>query len=166
MKLRNVLIGCGIVLVVLCIGGGAVLYFGGKAAVNLVTEGPYSIGKRPLPTGQDASTILPQTVGAFKRDGDVAQGAATYSDGTSTVAVAMTVAGSAADAQAAVASAGAATTSENSTNRILITGIDPSYYKVTVGGASQMTYSRGAYLFNVTTTSEAALDKFMGAFPY
>ena len=36
MKLRNVLIGCGIVLIVACIGGAVALYFGGKAVVNTI----------------------------------------------------------------------------------------------------------------------------------
>src|SRR5258706_11491464 len=36
MKLRNVLIGCGIVLIVVCIGGAAAVYFGGKAVVNTI----------------------------------------------------------------------------------------------------------------------------------
>src|ERR1041385_3452395 len=36
MKLRNILIGCGIVLVVICIGGAAIVYFGGKAVVDTI----------------------------------------------------------------------------------------------------------------------------------
>src|SRR5258708_462948 len=34
MKLRNILIGCGIVLVIVCIGGAAVVYFCGKTVVD------------------------------------------------------------------------------------------------------------------------------------
>jgi hypothetical protein len=34
MKLRNILIGCVIVLIIACIGGAAALYFGGKAVVD------------------------------------------------------------------------------------------------------------------------------------
>src|SRR5260221_7901341 len=34
MKLRTILIVCGIVFVIVCIGGAAVVYFGGKAVVD------------------------------------------------------------------------------------------------------------------------------------
>ncbi len=91
MRTRNILIGCG-VLLILCIAASGIgfVLIGpsiGKV-VNTVTQGPYQIGARPLPADGNQDTLLPPSVGEFQR-GDVQTAnntfTTTYTSGSTTI---------------------------------------------------------------------------------
>jgi hypothetical protein len=171
MKMRNILLGCLVVLVILCLGGGAFFYFSGKALVGALTDGPYTVAKRPMPTagGDEVDALLPPKVGNFTRGELTADNGAstTYTDGTNTLQVKAGVYPTAAEAQADMQRIG--TETENiSQGRLAFTGagFDPSYVQITGGSAPRMAWTRGKYLFDVHGTNQAAIDAFMQAFPY
>ena len=167
---RNILIGCG-VLLLLCVvvGGIAAVATGvlGAKLVSAVVAGPYEIGKRPLPADANQDTLLPATVGTFTRGTVTAAGNAfnaTYTSGTDTVTATALSMDSAANAQAAITAAAAADTSLT----FKFTGVDPSYASdsATQGQATKLFYSRDKYEFSLIGSSAAALDSFMPKFPY
>jgi hypothetical protein len=157
MKRRNIIIGCVALLVVICVGVAAFAYFGTRA----LTQSPYPIASRPMPTGTDIATLLPAKVGDFIRS-DVSDGGADYSDRQSQISITVSIKNSPAEAQASVKAA--ASTAYGSTGSLL--GVDPSFLRQVSGGNARFLYTRGAYLFDVQTTSSEALDKFMNAFAY
>jgi hypothetical protein len=170
VKFRNILIGCGVLLVlciVVSIGGYIVLAPTLQAAVKTVTDGPYQIAKRPLPSAEDKDTLLPATVGNFKR-GDVTavstQFAATYTNGSETVVATVAIYGTLTAAQDAVK----VTHDSDPSLTTVISGLDPSYTSdsITAGKATKLAYSRGKYFFYFNSPSADSLDKFMQAFPF
>lgn len=173
---RNLLIGCGVLVVMCCVctvggivaTGGAILNLG----VNLFTEiveGPYQIANRPLPAGPTDAELLPVVVGPFERGQAVpsADGwRVTYSGSGFTVTVRAMQYATTNEAQNAVRAVATQTENAGYSERSSMTGFDPSSVRVVGGAEARMAYSRGPYFFDVQTSSEAALDLFMEAFPY
>ena len=171
MKTRMRIIGC---LVALLLGGVAVAALGVWALgpdkvwqiIRTVAEEPYQISKRPMPANGDQDTLLPVTVGVFKR-GDVTQSGnffvTVYNDGTNTIEAQATVYKDVAQAQAFISDL-----REYDTRLIVSsTRSDPSY--VADGRQDQATtlvYSRGPYVFFFKAQSSGPLALFMDKFPF
>lgn len=155
MRRRNIVIGIVAVLIVILMGAAAILLPRAQA------QPPYPIAGRPMPTKSDMNALLPAKVGDFQR-GEASPDGADYGDGQSQISITVSIKNSPAEAQASVKAA----VSIGSGNRISAVGSDPSYLRAVSGGSARMLYTRGAYLFDVQTTSGEALDKFMNSFPY
>ena len=169
MKARNIFIGCGVVLLLCIVVGVVATVLGGKALVGAVTDGPYTIAKRPMPADSTQDTLLPAKVGAYTRSAVTAAGpafTATYTNGSDVITAVATAYDSASTAQAAVAAAKTGDTSL--TFNLSGSGIDPSYAtdSLTQGSATKIFYSRGLYGFAFVGTSATAYDAFMSKFPY
>lgn len=157
MKRRNIILGCVILLVVVCIGAAAFIFLGARA----LTQPPYPIASRPLPTGTDVTALFPAKVGDFTRS-DASQDGADYNAGSAQISVSVSVKNSPAEAQSFVKAASQTTSGSTS----YFVGSDPSFLREVSGGNARFLYTRGAYLFDVQSSSSDALDKFMNSFPY
>jgi len=175
--LRRILTSCLFVLIGLCLCGGVVTVTTGRLLGGLVDavnglgedlQPPYGLPSRPLPPNILAETLVPATVGDFTRNslGPVSgaqQGM--YSASGMQVVLRAARYGSAANAQAQVAAIGRQT--GDFTTRVIVTGQDPSFVNsLRADGRARLTWSHGPYFFDVQAASQAALDRFMQAFPY
>lgn len=136
------------------------------------TEPPFSIHKRPVPTGEDLAVLLPAVVGAFKRDRlpERAKLAAdedlniNYRSGGDTVNVGLSKPESVDEAREAIK----VSRDEAVASKIPIRDAkyslktDPAYFHV----GDFIAWSRGQYFFYAKASSPAALARFMAAFPY
>ena len=171
MKARNIVIGCGIALLLCVVVSGiafAVVGRGVVSVVNSLTTGPYEISKRPMPADANQDTLLPKTVGAYTRGDVTAAGPAfttTYTNGTNTVSASAIAFDTATNAESAIT---AAATADTTLTFKLTGGLDPSYAtdSITQGQATKLYYSRGKYEFNFIGSSASALDGFMTKFPF
>lgn len=136
------------------------------------TEAPFSIHKRPVPTGEDLVVLLPAMVGPYKRD-PLPEGAKLASDedlninyrsGADTVNVGLSRPESVDDAREAIK----VTREEAVATKIPMRDAkyslktDPAYFHV----GDFIAWSRGQYFFYAKASSPAALARFMAAFPY
>ena len=174
--LRNILIGCLVLVIGVCLCAGGITLATGRLlggvidAVNGLGEDlqpPYDLASRPLPPNILAETLVPATVGDFERVtlGPVSgaqQG--TYSGGGQVVLRAARY-GSTAQAQSQVAAAG--NLPGDYATRVIVSGQNPSFVRtVRTDGRARLTWSHGAYYFDVQAANVVALDRFMQAFPY
>jgi hypothetical protein len=133
---------------------------------------PFGIDKRPMPSGTDLNTLVPVTVGAFRRD-SLPPGAkppsdedlnVTYKSGADSVFFGFSIPEAVADAHEAIK----VTREEAIASKVDIkgeqyaVGTDPSYFRA----GSFMSWSRGRYFFYAKASSPAALESFLRAFPY
>ncbi len=172
---RNLLLGCGLLIAVLCVCGIGVALLGSQFlgdALAFFSEAvqPYDIAGRPLPANAQANVILPPTVGAYSRlsYGPAAGGGlqAIYSGNDRQVFVTAVQYSSAGQAQARVAQISEETRG-SAQMRTTVTGLDPSFVRaIAADGRARMAWSHGPFFFDVQTDSEAALDEFMTNFPY
>jgi hypothetical protein len=136
------------------------------------TEPPFSIHKRPMPSGQDLAVLLPAEVGIFKRDA-LPEGARLAADEDlnidyraegETVNVGLSKPESVEDAREAIK----VSREEAMSSRIPVRDAryslktDPAYFHV----GDFIAWSRGQYFFYAKASSPAALDRFMSAFPF
>lgn len=176
---RNFLLGCGCLVVVLCIcavvalgqlGGTLGEFFSNLnlgAIVEQVLSEPYGVADRPLPASFGVQDLLP-VVDGFRRGNPVSGNgqSAVYSGELGIVQVRAVWYSNVADAQAQV-QAIIRQTESGTSERLYVSGLDPSYVRVIdSNGQGRMAYNRQNYFFDVQATSEAALDAFMNAFPY
>ena len=176
-SLRNMLVGCLVFVIVVCLCAGGITLATGRLLGGLVDavnglgqdlQPPYDLASRPLPPNPLAETLVPATVGDFTRNslGPVSgaqQGA--YSAGGLQVVLRAALYGSVEEAQAQVEAVGRLP--GDFTTRTIVTGQDPSFVQtVRADGRARLTWSRGPYYFDAQAASQAALDRFMQAFPY
>jgi hypothetical protein len=146
------------------------LWFG--VAARGAEEPPFSINKRPMPSGSDLAILLPAVVGEFKRDalpGDARLAAdedlnIDYRSGGDTVNFGLSKPESLADAREAIKvsrdEAVASKVPMRDAKYSLTT--DPAYFYV----GDFVAWSRGQYFFYAKANSPAALTRFMSAFPF
>jgi hypothetical protein len=145
---------------------------------------PYGIEKRPMPSGLDLNTLLPQQVGPYTRtlleksdqrgvapssieiDGNSVY--ATYTASGKEIFVEFAVAGNAQNAQSALDVAASEVTDSFPTDpRLGSLSTEPSYLKVNNQFGAFFAWTRGNYYFSASAKSgEADLDAFMKSFPY
>ena len=145
-------------------------------ADSKTTAVPYEIDKRPLPTKNDADSLLPLQVSTFKRvelEGDITEDDeiyGTYQSGELEVFLTAGVTDKAGDAQEGVRTAKEVLNESTpepfkSTTESLKT--DPAFFKVTEGDTASMAWSHGKYYFSVDSRDgTSALEQFIKAFPY
>jgi hypothetical protein len=170
LKTRNLLIGCAVILVAGCIASVVLAAVMGGilgAIFSPVTESPFRIGQRPLPSGNVVDVLLPLQVGPFTRISITQEpsGGATarYQDGRSLVVVTMMLYNSIDGARQAVAQVRAETESSNSARSYAV-GKEPSY--AYVPGLGRMAWSRREYFYDVHAADQRDLERFMEKFPY
>lgn len=133
---------------------------------------PFGIDNRPQPSGTNLESLIPKTVGTFKRE-DLPSDAKPRSDedlnveyksGKDTIFFGFSIPDAEKDAYEAVK----VTRQEAIESRIslkgeqYIIGKNPSYFKI----ADFMSWTRGRYFFYAKASSPQALEKFMKAFPF
>ena len=165
----GIMIGCGASLVMCLLVGGIGVVLAGKSVVGIVTDGPYTIAKRPLPADSTQDTLLPAKVGAYSRGEVTTTGSVfttVYTNGSNTVTAVAKAFDSVSTAQSNVT---AAKTDDNSlTSHLVGSSFDPSYAtdNLTKGCATKIFYSRGQYEFAFVGSSASAYDAFMSKFPF
>lgn len=145
---------------------------------------PYSIDRRPTPSGLDLDQLLPRQVGPYTRTLletssnrgvpattvklDGASMYATYHSGTKQIFVEFAVSSRPEDAQTSLDVAASETTDQFPTDpRFGSMGTEPSYLKVNNEYGSFFAWTRGGYYFSANAKSgESDLDAFMQSFPY
>ncbi len=177
---RNILLGCGCLGVVVCVCAVvAATQFGGALGeffanldiggfVEQVLSEPYGVGERPLPASAGVQDLLPVEVSGFRRGNPVSGNgqSAIYSGESGNVRVRAVWTSSVGQAQAQVEAVGQQTES-GTTERLYNPDQDPSYVRaVFTNGQARMAYSRQNYFFDMQADNRAALDAFMNAFPY
>jgi hypothetical protein len=173
--LRNILIGCLVVVMGVCVCVGAFWVVGEGVIQRLlktaetVLQAPYGIATRPIPFNPLKDTLLPPVAGPYSRQLVASQGSghtATYDVNGVWVQVHAAMYPSADDARAQVA-AMVAQTENFSGTRTYLTGIATSFVRVySSDGTARLAYNRDKYFFDVQANSHAALDTFMVSFPY
>ena len=170
----GILIGCGIALLVCLVVGGAAVFIVGNGvakfagtAVSSLTNGPFEIGKRPIPSEPAAELLLPATVGDFSRGEVTTNGtkfSTTYTNGSDTITAIANTFNSITAAQQAVKAAGTA----DSSLIIKMTGLEPSYVtnNLSPDQATKIFYNRGKFEFGFASTSASAYNAFMAKFPF
>ncbi len=133
---------------------------------------PYGIDRRPQPRGTILDTLLPQSVGNFRRASFAPRTPVPvtetllvkYGAGSDSVSIAFRVPGRPEDAQAGVRKR-----RDDARDRKLdlkgadyVANQDPSYFRAD----RVMAWSRGGYFFSADGSNPNALDRFMRAFPY
>jgi hypothetical protein len=133
---------------------------------------PFAVNERPMPSGISLETLVPSTVGTFKREA-LPEGAkpptdedlnVTYSSGANSIFFGFSIPERAADAQEAVK----VTRDEAIASKISLknqqywVGSDPSFFRI----EAFMSWSRGNYFFYAKANSTGALESFMRDFPY
>lgn len=155
----------GAVAIVALVGGGICRGVQAQAV-------PYGIDRRPQPRGTVLDTLLPSTVGPFRRAAFAPHTAVPvteellvrYGAGTDTVALSFRIPGRPEDAQAAVR-AGRDRAKVRKVDMVradYVASGDPSYFQ----SERIMAWSRGGYYFFADAPTPGALDRFMRAFPY
>lgn len=151
------------------------------APLPQATDVPYSLDRRPLPTGRDPEDLLPERIGNFQRESiqvpddlDASSVYANYRNGPSEVFMEMAICGSPKGAQRVLHIA--KTEGADVVEAVLASsfGTEPSFQKVKInnprmarlGQGTGMTWTRGGYFFNAHASDDAGLDEFMESFPY
>jgi hypothetical protein len=127
---------------------------------------PYGIVARPIPAGGTVAELLPEKLGDFKRgpiSGDIQSFSATYTGGSNKIDFAGSRGVSLRAAQASVANIDRANNSKNNQHQL---NQDPSFVLIPGAGQVRLVWSHDRWLFDVTASSQAALDAFMSAFKY
>ena len=170
----GILIGCGISVLLCLVVGGITAFVVGNSAVKVfgtaasaLTNGPYGISQRRLPSEPAASSLLPETVGDFTR-GDITTNdntfQAVYTSPSGTIKATAVVFDSLTLAQNAVRAAHTADPSLD----VQITGTDPSYVTNSIlpDQATKIFYSRGKYEFGFIGSSASVFNSFITQFPF
>lgn len=132
---------------------------------------PYGIDRRPQPRGTILDSLLPQTIGSFRRAAFVRTPVPVnemlmvrYGSGTDSVAVGFRVPGRPEDARAGVRQSRDEARNRKADLKSAEYAVkeDPSYFHTD----RLMAWSRGGYFFSAAASSVEALDRFMRAFPY
>ena len=159
------------ILLLALIFGGLLMGCGMSSFTQKKTP-PFSIDKRPQPTGSDLETLIPPTVGTFKRD-TIAGNTnpfsgedinVEYRSGADTIFFGFSIAETENDAYEAIK----VTRKEAIDSKISIKGEqymigkNPSYFKI----SGFMSWTRGKYFFYAKANNWQALENFMKAFPY
>ena len=133
---------------------------------------PFTVDKRPMPSGTALETLVPPAVGTFRREA-LPSGTrppsdedlnVTYRSGAESVFFGFSMPETAGDAHEAVK----VTREEAIASKVSLkgerysVGTDPSYFRA----GSFMSWSRGRYFFYAKASSPRALEGFMRAFPY
>lgn len=125
---------------------------------------PYNIQNRSIPKPAKLSDLFPDKLGTFKRtalSGNLSAFGATYNDGKVNVTIQGSQSVSVRAAQAEILSA----SRSMNTFGVQKTNSDPGFVLDT-SGQFRLVWSHDVWFFDVTAPSKAALDSFMGAFPY
>jgi hypothetical protein len=144
----------------------------GSASHLAAQSVPYAIDVRRQPRGTFLDSLLPRSVGPFRRapfaprtpipDNEALK--IDYGAGADTISLTFRIPGNPDDAQEGVKRA-----REDAKDRKIdvkraeyVSRQDPSYFRA----ERLMAWSRGGYFFGVDAPSRDALDRFMLAFPY
>jgi hypothetical protein len=133
---------------------------------------PYGIDRRPQPRGSLVDSLLPRSVGQFRR-APFAPGTpvpvnepltVSYGAGPDSVVLAFRIPGAPDEAQAAVRRSRDDVMARHGDVRgaVYVERSDPSFYH----SDRVMAWSRAGYFFDARASSAAALDRFMQAFPF
>lgn len=131
------------------------------------TKGPYDVIARLVPTVDNAAALLPKQLGSFQRGpltGSIDDFQATYKSSDFQIDISGSRAISVASAQAYVKNALQANDASAIAQRDLDS--DPAYYLTSGKGRIHYVWSHYIWYFNVTASSQAALDEFMKVFKY
>jgi hypothetical protein len=142
------------------------------AAPKAVNDAPFGLQRRPMPTGEDLNTLLPLSVGGFKREPLPAGTKAksdedlnvTYRSGSDFVEVGFSIPETVEDAHEAIK----VTREEAVASKVPLkgskfsVGTEPSFFHA----ADFISWSRGRYFYYAKASSPAVLARFMTAFPY
>jgi hypothetical protein len=155
------------------LGGSLVLMLSAAhAADKAAKDVPFGIDRRPMPKGEDLNTLLPLTVGMFKREPLPPNTKAksdedlnvTYRAGADTIDVGFSIPETPEDAHEGIK----VTRDEAIASKVPLkgskfsAGSEPSFFYA----ADFISWSRGRYFFYAKANSPAALTRFMEAFPY
>ena len=133
---------------------------------------PFSIDKRPQPSGTNLEILLPPSVGAFKRgvisgNTDPFAGediTAQYQAGKDRIFFGFSIGDTENDVFEAIkiTRQEAINSKISIKNEQYVIGKNPSFFKI----GDFMSWSRGRYFFYAKGSSAASLDHFMKAFPF
>jgi hypothetical protein len=136
---------------------------------------PYSVDLRPMPQGDDVETLLPKSVGDYRR-GELDVPAeilhnsidAEYRAGKSVIQVALGICGDRNGALQALAIAKRETDAEFPNDpQVYSDRDDPSFLLTTNRRGAFMAWTRGRYFFSAHARGGSGdLENFMAAFPY
>ena len=153
----------GIVIVIF-----VVVFIVGNIANNQpTTVYQYGVTKRPLPTANKLSDLLPVTLGTYKRGqitGTFQNFSAVYQNGQESVKISGSRSVS---VQAAIASVTLIAESSGHTDKEAL-NTDPSYYLLVAAnnGPARFAWSHNIWVFDAQAGTKTALDEFMKVFPY
>lgn len=131
--------------------------------------GPYNLAARPIPFVGFVGDLLPPTLGNFTRqtlEGDLQKFRAVYVRGEDQVAIEGSQAVSLAAAQASVNLVQQRDFQGNSRSLIEPSRLGFSFYMYSKADRARLAYSRDRWFFDITASSQRALDDFMGVFQY
>ena len=167
----NVFIILSIIVVVVVMIGFAILIMISVASSSSNTtrreNGPYGVVLRPIPEFNQATQVLPETLGEFKRDrlnGTIKEFKTTYRKGEHVIEITGEQMVHVRAAQANVADLANTIGSGNTPYRQL--NADPSYILTVGSGTIRYVWSHNRWFFDIKANSQAALDDFMKVFKY
>ena len=144
----------------------------GHAAGKAAKDVPFGLDRRPMPKGDDLNTLLPLTVGTFKREPLPPNTKArsdedlnvSYRAGADAIDVGFSIPETLEDAHEAIK----VTRDEAVASKVPLkgskfsVGTEPSFFYA----ADFISWSRGRYFYYAKANSSAALTRFMEAFPF